>query len=774
MKKAIFIIIVAGLSQAIFAQLPQIAGIVSDKNTGESIQGAIVGDIQGNNYTYSNRNGYYSLGLGGGKYTLFVSASGYYRKIFQLDVFGTKEMDVILTPIDPLNPDTVSNLSSGINDYRSGHIAPLMAQVKTMPTLLSEPDPVKLLQNIPGVNGGIEGLSGMYVRGGNSDQNLSLMDGLPLYGNGHIFGFLSGYNPDVLRDIQFYKGVTPARYGGRAGAVLDVTLKEGNKTEWKGNYSANFLTMKLSMDGPISDKVTASLGIRRSYLDLFLPRSGGDYVFYNIHDLNLKVAANLNKNNKLTFFVYNGRDKYAIKATSTRRDSTNRLISFNFQNAVYWQNTLLGANLSHKFNSRHYALFTLGMSRYAYKYNFSLNGSVTTDTGSNTAKIELGRVNAITDIVGKADFEYNLLNGSYLRYGAEIIHHGFKPSVAHEQIVSSGSGETDSTYGNSNIQGALEASVYGEYETVLSAGLKLNIGARLWTFVGKDKTFFFPEPRIFLSQQLQGQKALKFGFSIANQGVNQLASVNASLPSNIWFPSAKNFSTQQNLQFTAGYYRPIKYGIEFSLDAYYKIMKGVTDVTGRDEGDLLKNYWQPMLAQGKGTAYGLEATFMKKHGRLNGVAGYTWSYSNRTIPDINFGKTFPFRWDRRHKFSIMGVYHISDVFMLNFGLVIMTGNAVSVPTGKYVAADGTFIFDYAEKNNFRMPTYRRFDIGFTKEINPYRNLNKQFWGINIYNALGFYNPLFIQIKRDAKDNVNKAYGQSFFPFIPSAFYRWEF
>jgi len=112
--------------------------------------------------------------------------------------------------------------------------------------------------------------------------------------------------------------------------------------------------------------------------------------------------------------------------------------------------------------------------------------------------------------------------------------------------------------------------------------------------------------------------------------------------------------------------------------------------------------------------------------------------------------------------------------MLNFGLVIMTGNAVSVPTGKYVAADGTFIFDYAEKNNFRMPTYRRFDIGFTKEINPYRNLNKQFWGINIYNALGFYNPLFIQIKRDAKDNVNKAYGQSFFPFIPSAFYRWEF
>ncbi len=774
MKKAILFTLTAGFAFLAKAQLPQISGTIEDFKTGEAIQGAIVFDSAGFNYTYSNRNGYYSMGMGGGKYAFVVSASGYKKQVFYMDVYGPKELNIQLKPLNKVITDTGSNKAISTHDYRSGYTAPLISQVQNMPAPLNEPDPVKFLQFLPGINGGIEGLSGMYARGGNSDQNLVSMDGLTLYGNGHIFGFLSGFNPDQVRDIQFYRGVAPARYGGRAGAVMDVSMLEGNKNAWKGNFWSDLLALKLNMDGPISEKVTASIGIRRSWLDMFLPHSGGNYIFYNLHDINAKVVYRPDANNKLSFWVYNGRDKFGLKLTSTERDSNNRIVSIKLEQSITWQNTLTGVNLAHKFSSRHYANFLVGMSRYSYNSNFGIEGEVTTDTGLDKAKIQFKQNNSITDFVGKADFEYNLLSGSYLRYGAEIIRHGFRPNVERFTVSSSGSSTTDTLYGKINIQGALESSFYGEYETNLTPGLKVNAGGRLWLFAGKDKVFLRPEPRIMLSQQLQGQKALKLAASISNQGINQLASVNASLPGNIWFPASKNFQPQQNIQFTAGYYRPLKAGFEFTLDGYYKIMKGVTDVTGADEGDLLKDYWIKMLAQGKGNAYGLEAMIMRKHGRFNGLVSYTFSQSNRTIPDINFGNKYPFRWDRRHKIALTGVYHVNQNFMVNFAVVIMSGNAVSVPTGKYVAADGTFIYDYSEKNNFRMPFYRRVDLGFSKVIRPDRGRpDKQYWGINIYNMLNQYNPLFINLER-GEDRVVRAMGVSYFPFVPSIFYKLEF
>jgi hypothetical protein len=774
MKNALFGLLMFILVFEAKAQIPQVYGNIASSETGEFIEGAIISDTTGSYYTYTNRNGYYSLGVGGGKYILLVTAEGYKSQRFEMFIYGAKELSIALEPLDPMESDTTSNIAVAIHEYRSGCTAPLIQQVQTMPSLLCEPDPVKLLQYLPGVTGGIEGLSGLYARGGNSDQNLNLMDGLPLYGNGHIFGFLSGFNPDQIRNFQFYRGATPARYGGRAGAVLDVSMLEGNKNQWKGSYWADLLAMKLSMDGPISKRTTATIGIRRSYVDLFLPHQGEDYIYYNIYDINAKTTTIFNEKNKMSVWVYNGRDKYAFKFTSTSRDSSNRLVSEKQEDVTMWQNTLAGINLAHKISHQLYSVFTLGISRFAYTDKFNFERTISKDTSVDWIKATLKETNSITDIIGKADFEYNLITGDYLRFGAEIINHGFSPTTQDFKVNSAKSGEQDSVFGKVNKQGALETSVYGEYEASLNTGLKLNIGARLWMFAAKEKTYFFPEPRIMLSQMLAGQKAIKFGFSITNQGINQLASVNASIPGNIWFPATKMFKPQQNIQFTAGYYKPLKQGFELTLDVYYKILKGVTDVTNNDEGDYKRNYWEQILVQGSGKAYGLEAMVLKKHGKLNGMVSYAWSLSNRTLPEINFGRTYPFRWDRRNKFSLTGVYHVNSAFFLNFGLVIMTGNWVSVPTSKYVAADGTFIYDYSEKNNFKMPYYSRVDIGFSKQIHPFvLTLTKQYWGINVYNTLNHFNPLFIDL-RVIKQKGIQAIGTSYFPLVPTIFYKWTF
>lgn len=760
----------------ISAQVPQVTGTVTDESTGEAINNAIVSDSAGTRYTSTNKNGFYSLGMNAGKYVLFVTADGYERKRFEMEVYGQRNLDIALNAMDYWDLDTNSNQANAIKDYKSGYASPLEQQVKQMPAALCVPDPVKFLQYLPGVNGGLEGLSGLYARGGNADQNLVMMDGLPLYGNGHIFGFLSCFNAEQVRDVQFYKGVAPARYGGRSGAILDINNIEGNKSRFNGNLGFDMLLMHLNMNGPMnkSGTVTGSFGLRRSWLDLLLPKTNGNYITYNLHDLNGKISAQIDDRNKLNVWVYNGRDKFGTKIAYTDHDSLNRVISISLEQGLVWQNTLTGANWSHKINNRHYSNLLVGMSRYSYKNSLAFEGSVTTDTGSNNGKISISQNNAITDFIIREDLEVAMLNSNYLRYGGEIIRHGFKPGIEH--WVYSGSGNPfDSTFGLINKQGAIESSLYGEYEFNLNRGLKMNTGARLWFFGGKDKVYLRPEPRIMLSQQLEGNKALRFAAGVSHQGLNQLTGVNASLPSSVWFPAGKNFKPQQSIMVSGGYYKPIKGGIEFTLDAYYRKLRNITDVTGVDVAELSPNYWEKMMAQGSGNAYGLEAMLMKKHGRFNGLAGYTLSLADRKFDEINFGKQFPFRWDRRHKFTITGVYNVSDEFYFNFALVIMSGNMVTVPTGKYVAADGTFIYDYSDKNNFRMPLYRRLDMGFVKEIRPDSRVHsRQFWGINVYNTLNWFNPMTINIQVDPKDNVKKAFGLSYFPFFPSVFYKLTF
>lgn len=758
-------------------QVPGIHGWVTDMISGERLENAIVIDSVDLQYTYANRDGYYNMGVSTGRHVFIFTAAGYRTIRVAEDVYRAREITVELEPMGEYETDTLWNLYHAVFDLRSGHTSPGRKQIEKMPALLTIADPVKFLQFLPGVTGGIEGLSGMYVRGGNSDQNLMMMDGLPLYGNGHLFGFLSPYNAELLGNVEFYRGVTPARYGGRAGAVMDVSMKEGARNKWSGVYNHDLLLMNVSLDGPLnsSGTVTGSFGMRRSWLDLLLPKDEEALTFYNLHDLNAKVVARIGKSDKLSFFVYNGRDKARVKAENTTTDSLGREIYSRFDIGFNWQNTLAGITWSHKFNTRHYGTFMAGMTRATYRLPLELAQRITTDTSNSQFEIKVDANNAVTDGVLRADLEYRLAGNAHLHYGGEVIYHRFSPGLERIRLFTSSSGRRfDTTFGEINVQSAIESSVYTEYEKNLGAGLKLNAGLRLWSFAGRNKTWIRPEPRILISQILQGQKALKLGFSMANQGMHRLSSVNGNLPGDVWFPTTGNFRPQRTMQITGGYYQPWRRGWEFSIDLYYRTFDGITDLTGLDEGDLDENYWEALLSQGKGTAYGAEMMLIRKVGRLTGLLSYTLSRSNRKFDDLNFGEMFPFRWDRRHKLALQGVYKVNDVYTLNFAAVVMSGNAVTVPTGSYLAADGSLVFDYSARNNYRMPVYKRIDLGFTKKIKPYLKRDfESYWGVNIYNLASWKNPLFVRVDSIAGTGA-QATGISYFTFIPSAIYRVKF
>ena len=778
MKKLLFILIAAStLWLKAQENAPGIYGLVTDEETGESIENAIVIANKDLQYTYTARDGFYSMSVSSGKQDVVVTAAGYKTQIVTQDVYRAVEYSVKLVPLHEMETDTQWNHYHALYDLRSGHCSPSQKQIQRMPALLTIADPVKFLQFLPGVSGGIEGLSGLYVRGGNSDQNLTMMDGLPVYGNGHAFGFLSVYNPELVTNTEFYRGVAPARYGGRAGGILDVGMKEGSSKTWSGVYNHDLLLMNFAANGPLSNsgKVTASIGLRKSWLDLLLPKGGDNYIFYNLHDFNIKITAKLKNMNSLNFWFYNGRDKFATRFLQEETDSLGRKREAQANFEINWQNSLAGATYRHHFSKRHSGNFIAGLSRYTYKNPFDIENTITTDTSISNIKLLSDLRNSITDYLVKADFDYRIGRSNHLRYGAEIIHHNFKPSQQLIQLSSSGIRGLDTTLGAVNVQTGMESSVWGEYEKNVGGGLKINAGLRLWNFIARDGNFIRPEPRILISQILQGKKALKLGFSTANQGVHRLSSVNINFPSDVWFPTTGNIRPQRTTQITGGFYQPWRFGLEFSIEGYYKKFDGVTDLTGQDDNNFSPNYWERMLAQGKGESYGLELMLIKKTGRFTGLAGYTWSYSDRLIPGINFDRTFPFRWDRRHKFSGQGSYLINKVYKLNFALVLMTGNTATVPTGSYLSADGsTVVFDYTSKNNYRMPFYRRIDLGLTKKIKPFeRRYYESFWGVNIYNVAGWNNPLFISVEQTGS-NAAIAQGISYTLLVPSVFYRVEF
>ncbi len=767
--------------QSLNAQNQAVTGWVFDKLTLEVIPSAVIIDDGSKLYTESNSKGYYQLLTSNGEQKLIIAAAGYKAARIQVEVRGLTNKNVFLVPVDFDQDDSTAEFTS-LYSSKTSYFKPLKRQMVQYQTMFSIADPVKLLQNLPGVSGGFEGLSSLFIRGSNADQNLLLMNGLPLYGNGHIWGLLSNYNPEIIKSAEFYRGVAPARYGNRAGGgVLDIITSGGNAEQWKGIIHADFATANIAVDGPLdkAGRWTTSLGIRRSYWDLLfstLFQGFNDIVIGNVHDINFKLDFKQDAKTHWDFWIYNGRDKYGFKLADDFVDSLgqNREIAFEF--GWKWQNTLSGFNYSHEINKRHFMNFGAGLSRYSYNNYLELTSKLTTSTNTQTNTGNYSQISSITDYNLSANFDYLLGRKTHLKYGSHWVTHDMRPSLIKNYEKVGGNIQTDTTYGTENNSLVHEFSNYAELEFHPDMNLSLNIGGRLWTFLSGEKSYVRFEPRITLNQMLVGKKRIQVGFSMSNQGIHQLSSVTGILPSDIWFPTTGVLSPQQTTQISAAYIQPLKKGFELTIEGYYKYFSGITEVEESRDERLSKNYWENMVLQGTGNSQGIELLISKRSGALNLIGSYTLSSTNRKFDLINRGESYYFRWDRTHKAALQLTYQPSESLVLNFTGVIMSGNPVTVPTGQYYTVDGKLVFDYSEKNNYRLPLYRRLDIGFTKEIHPEMAYDyRRFWGINIYNTLGFTNPLVARYTSAFAPTVGSGLkGVYYFQFVPSAFYRIEF
>lgn len=761
-----------------------VSGYIYEKGSKEPLTGVNVAVPAISVSLQANKYGFYSVQLPSGKNQLIFAFSGFEKYILDIDLQKDTEiaieMVVQTTKLEGVNVKAKRDPKVS-EDAQMSQVSIPVQTIKDLPALLGEKDVLKVLQLMPGVQKGSEGSSGIYVRGGGPDQNLIILDDAPVYNANHLFGFFSLFNGDALKSVELTKGGFPARYGGRLSSVIEMQMKEGNKTKFHGEGGIGSISSRFTLEGPlIKNKASFLISARRTYLDLILrplirnssPGADGGYDFY---DLNAKVNYNLDKKNRLYLSSYFGRDVFF---SSYKEDD------FKLSAGINWGNATGTLRWNHIYNSKFFSNTSLIYSNY--KFNVYTTMNFTPDY------FKLDYLSGIRDVTLKHDFDYYRSNKHQLKFGLMAIMHHFTPSaVTVKTSFDSALNVTNKKYTN-----ALESGLYIEDYWKPNAKWKVNSGLRLSAFTLKTKTYMNLEPRISAAYTFKNNQAFKASYAMMNQYIHLLSNTGIGLPTDLWIPTTSFLKPQQSQQVAVGYARDIpKYDLALTVEGYYKTMH---NIIGYKEGASLmgigdifdnpsgagKDKWQKVVTQGRGWSYGTEFLLQKKVGKFAGWIGYTLSWTQLQFADLNFGKKFNARYDRRHDASIVGIYKPNDKWTFSFVWVYGTGNAITLQNAQYdvivhnpnsgnnMNVPNLFNGEsYGEKNSSRMGAYHRMDIG----IKHYKKMKKydSYWDFSVYNVYNHYNPFFYFISTDKKGYVNLKQ-ITLFPILPTITYGFKF
>lgn len=787
-----------------------INGYVQDAESGEKLLGVNIFDTKSKLGTVSNTYGFYSLTLPKDSVYLAFSYVGYQTKYIGIYLDKDISLNIDLgSAVDLEEVVVVAEEMERIEEEtRMSTVTVPIETIKKIPALLGEVDVLKALQLLPGVQSGGEGQSGLYVRGGSPDQNLILLDGVPVYNASHLFGFFSVFNADAIKDVSLTKGGFPARYGGRLSSVIEINMKEGDLNDWHGSASIGLISSKLTVEGPIiKDKTSLIVSARRTYIDAIarpLIKKGFEYddgqgnmgsgvAGYFFYDVNAKVNHKFSEKDRVYLSMYTGKDKFYFNEefTSTYVDNNGITDTYNSKNEVGlgWGNLTSALRWNHLWTNKLFSNTTLTFSRYNFDTTAGDESVSTYGDVTDSQIFNLGYLSGIDDIAAKIDFDYVPNPNHFIRFGASAIHHTFKPGEFKLDILSefdNQSFELDTLLGQPNVT-AQEYALYVEDDFKIGEAFKANLGLHFSAFDVGNTTYTSLQPRVSLRYLLASKVALKGSFSTMRQYVQLLTNEGVGLPTDLWLPTTERVLPQDSWQAALGVAKTLRNDYELSVEGYYKEMKNV--LSYKEGASLFElTDWQDRVTQGDGVSYGAEFLIQKKRGRLSGWIGYTLSWSFRQFDELNFGREFSYKYDRRHDLSIVTTYKINDRINVAGTFVYGTGNAVtlanSIYRGSYPSIwelfdeggyfTNTYQLDYYEdRNNFRMRSYTRVDVGvnFSKQLKR----AKRTFSLGAYNAANRKNPFFIYVDSESdgsggRQNVLKQV--SLFPIIP--YISWKF
>jgi len=800
-------------SKKVTSKTPQtISGRVVERETGDPVGYASITLLDHlSKGAIADSLGYFKLeNIPGGPYNLKVSVVGYSTAVFRnvtplpdeniiLDI-SSNDHNYYLEEVVITGSGKAENI---IQSPQMGMLSMSRAEIKNIPVLFGEADVIKALQTQPGVVAGIEGLAGMYVRGGNGDENLYMIDGNPLYQINHLGGIFSAFHTEAVRDMDFYKSAFPAKYGGRLSSVVDVHFKDGNPTEYHGTATLGLTSGSLNFEGPlIKEKTTFNVSLRRSWLDvLSIPalaiinnkdkkdgkKTTAGYAFT---DLSLKVKHRFSDRSYgyLNFYFGEDRLKFGIKEFSVGESDP-------FQNQdinkLRWGNLLIAPGWSCSFNNKLSGDIKASYTRYASTLKRSIC-EVTGEKGDPEYEkifIENSSENGIEDFGLRADFNYNV-GPNRILFGAHYIHHRFRP-----EYVKSTSSIDYSTPDSKETLAGNEFNLYIQDNRELLPFWSIHTGLRLVGYDNREETSFHLEPRISTRFLLSPDLSLKASYSRMNQFVQQVSDSYISLPTDFWMPVGKNRKPLTADQLSAGIYYKLTNSYSFSGETYYKWMNNLLDY--KDGYNFLPSTsgWENKLTSGKGRAYGVDFIATKETGCITGYIGYGLMWSDRRFAEINEGKTFPSKYDNRHKINIVVNYKLNKKIEFNGSWTYMTGNRVTLSLENYqplhqsgfhpdltpgsIDSSNGGLDYYDKKNNIRLPDYHRLDLGINIYC-PKKNGRIGIWNISVYNAYCRMNPIVITKESiysggSVVHNMHSRFRTlSIFPIIPSVSYTYKF
>ncbi|MGV3540612.1 MAG: TonB-dependent receptor [Rufibacter sp.] len=742
-----------------------LSGTLRSATSGEPLIGASVTVVGSPNGVFTNENGSYTLSITPGKHQIQFSYLGFESQTKEINLTGNTRLNLELKETTNALSEVVveadrGNFQERLNTTQMSMETLTSREAKLLPALFGEVDIIKTLQLKPGIQSGGEGSSGLFVRGGSNDQNLVLLDDALVYNPSHLFGFFSVFNPDAVRGVELYKGGFPAQFGGRLSSVLDVKLRDGNRKEYDVSGGIGLIASRLTVEGPIKkDKSSFIISGRRTYADVFTrminkAKEGDpewspipDYYFY---DFNAKATFELGPNDRLFFSGYYGRDFFTFNDAN---------FNFNFN----WGNRVGSARWAHQFTPKFFVNTTFSASNYEYEISNELD------------IFSFSLTSNISDLTLKTDFEYVPNETHHLRFGASATDHSF---VVGRLNADSEDGSVDVQAGNQ--YSGQEFGVYASHDWTFSPVFTLSSGLRVSGFNG-TKTYVGLEPRFSANYRFSETLSLKGSYTRMYQYVHLVSNSGASLPTDIWYPSSPMVKPQLSDQVALGITKLYKDKYLFSTEVYYKNMERQLDL--RDGAQIFAN---PELEQefvfGKGESYGQEFYVEKKDGKTTGWIGYTLSWTNRKFPDINNGKTFPTRFDRRHDLSVVAIQELGKRLQATATFVYGTGNAYSLPVQRFVfqdvpGEDYTVIPVYTERNSFRLAAYHRLDLGLVYKLRPKRGSSDLTF--SVYNAYNRRNPYFVYFETLRDEETEEVTGfvakqVSLFPIIPSVTYNFKF
>ncbi|MHA8100439.1 TonB-dependent receptor [Aquirufa nivalisilvae] len=805
------------------------SGTIHDIETKAPIEGASIFFSGLSIGARTDSSGYFSVSLPARSYGAVFRSLGYKYKTAKIDLKENVQISIYLEKSEQILDEVViSEEKSDANVSRTIMGVEKMSSntLKKLPNLMGEADVIRSIMLLPGVSTVGEGASGFNVRGGNVDQNLVLLDGVPLFSTSHLFGFFTSFNADMVQDLSLYKGGIPSKYGGRASSVLDVRMKEGNFEKWQFQGGISPISSRLLIDGPlVKDKTSLIVGVRGSLSDFYLgyfPNPALQKSKADFYDVNFKLTHRIGKNQRISLSAYASYDGFKFAADTMYAWQTKTI---SLQHFALWRDW-----------SHHFTAFA---SEYAYGieglksgYEFIWRPSITQKTLREDLSLDLKQW-------GRSDFgveftSYRNEAGTFRPSTMNSVVNTFPMQTEYSREMSVYIGHSLPIYKRMSLDVGLRYAYYQlqgpqqfyRYKSGIPRAINTITDTLRFQSGDVVQSYGGFEPRLSLAIKLDTNTSIKIGFNRMQQFMHLLSNTMAVSPVDIWKNSNPYLPQQVADQYSIGIFRNFSNAqnavFEASAEVYYKRLSNVIDYI---DGAAL--YLNPTvetdLLVGEGRAFGAEFFLKKARGkRLTGWVSYTYARSFRLIEangsqmSANFGKEFPANFDMPHNFKFVLNHRLSKRITFNANFTYTSGRPITYPNARYKVYAFNDLYDYGYANGIfprpgltpvtggssytyltgtniqplldgysspsftlrnqeRIPYYMRLDIGFT--IEPKEGMRWQgSWNFSIYNLFARENAYSIFF-RSSTGLINQArtYQLSVLgAAIPSLTYNFKF